>query len=109
MSDEIGPVHIKERPGSEMQSRIDAEVCFCYPLQLRSVKYSLSILICLPVSQVVKLLRDAYNRVKALLKKVRLMDSHNHTICKTWSLAPSYIEEFKGSSLTLYSVHQKIT
>lgn len=43
MSDEIGPVHIKERPGSEMQSRIDAEV--------------------------VKLLRDAYNRVKALLKK----------------------------------------
>ena len=26
MSDEIGPVHIKERPGSEMQSRIDAEV-----------------------------------------------------------------------------------
>ncbi|KAH6815459.1 FTSH protease 11 [Perilla frutescens var. frutescens] len=43
MSDEIGPVHIKERPGSEMQSRIDAEV--------------------------LKLLRDAYNRVKALLKK----------------------------------------
>ncbi|XP_073129796.1 ATP-dependent zinc metalloprotease FTSH 11, chloroplastic/mitochondrial [Henckelia pumila] len=43
MSDEIGPIHIKERPGSEMQSRIDAEV--------------------------VKLLREAYNRVKALLKK----------------------------------------
>ncbi|KAL2226976.1 UNVERIFIED_CONTAM: ATP-dependent zinc metalloprotease FTSH 11, chloroplastic/mitochondrial [Sesamum indicum] len=43
MSDAIGPVHIKERPGSEMQSRIDAEV--------------------------VKLLREAYNRVKALLKK----------------------------------------
>ncbi|KAL8519206.1 hypothetical protein ACS0TY_010228 [Phlomoides rotata] len=43
MSDEIGPVHVKERPGSEMQLRIDAEV--------------------------VKLLRDAYNRVKALLKK----------------------------------------
>ncbi|KAG6422551.1 hypothetical protein SASPL_119128 [Salvia splendens] len=43
MSDEIGPVHIKERPSSEMQSRIDAEV--------------------------VKLLREAYNRVKALLKK----------------------------------------
>lgn len=43
MSDEIGPVHIKERPGSEMQSRIDAEV--------------------------VKLLRQAYDRVKALLKK----------------------------------------
>ncbi|GFP81082.1 ATP-dependent zinc metalloprotease ftsh 11 chloroplastic/mitochondrial [Phtheirospermum japonicum] len=36
MSDAIGPVHIKERPGSEMQSRIDAEV--------------------------VKLLREAYNR-----------------------------------------------
>ncbi|KAA8533638.1 hypothetical protein F0562_030928 [Nyssa sinensis] len=43
MSDAIGPVHIKERPGSEMQSRIDAEV--------------------------VKLLREAYDRVKALLKK----------------------------------------
>lgn len=28
MSDSIGPVHVKERPGSEMQSRIDAEVCF---------------------------------------------------------------------------------
>lgn len=26
MSETIGPVHIKERPGSEMQSRIDAEV-----------------------------------------------------------------------------------
>ncbi|KAM7467715.1 hypothetical protein LguiB_015277 [Lonicera macranthoides] len=43
MSDSIGPVHIKERPGSEMQSRIDAEV--------------------------VKLLREAYDRVKTLLKK----------------------------------------
>ncbi|EYU25202.1 hypothetical protein ABFS82_06G023400 [Erythranthe guttata] len=43
MSDAIGPVHIKERPGSEMQSRVDAEV--------------------------VKLLREAYSRVKALLKK----------------------------------------
>ncbi|GAA0185014.1 metalloprotease [Lithospermum erythrorhizon] len=43
MSDEIGPVHIKERPGSDMQSRIDAEV--------------------------VRLLREAYDRVKALLKK----------------------------------------
>ncbi|XWS37949.1 hypothetical protein CRYUN_Cryun19dG0089100 [Craigia yunnanensis] len=43
MSDAIGPVHIKERPSSEMQSRIDAEV--------------------------VKLLREAYDRVKALLKK----------------------------------------
>ncbi|XP_038906941.1 ATP-dependent zinc metalloprotease FTSH 11, chloroplastic/mitochondrial [Benincasa hispida] len=43
MSDAIGPVHIKERPSSELQSRIDAEV--------------------------VKLLRDAYDRVKALLKK----------------------------------------
>lgn len=26
MSEAIGPVHIKERPSSEMQSRIDAEV-----------------------------------------------------------------------------------
>ncbi|XWS61298.1 hypothetical protein CRYUN_Cryun07bG0114000 [Craigia yunnanensis] len=43
MSDVIGAVHIKERPSSEMQSRIDAEV--------------------------VKLLREAYDRVKALLKK----------------------------------------
>ncbi|KAL9225379.1 hypothetical protein vseg_001314 [Gypsophila vaccaria] len=43
MSDTIGPIHLKEKPGSEMQSRIDAEV--------------------------VKLLRDAYNRVKTLLKK----------------------------------------
>ncbi|KAF2315501.1 hypothetical protein GH714_039954 [Hevea brasiliensis] len=43
MSDTIGPVHIKEQPSSELQSRIDAEV--------------------------VKLLREAYGRVKALLKK----------------------------------------
>lgn len=43
MSDTIGPVHIKERPGSEMQSRVDAEV--------------------------IKLLREAYDRVKTLLKK----------------------------------------
>lgn len=43
MSDIIGPVHIKERPGSEMQSRVDAEV--------------------------VKLLREAYDRVRTLLKK----------------------------------------
>lgn len=43
MSDAIGPVHIKERPSSELQSRVDAEV--------------------------VKLLREAYDRVKALLKK----------------------------------------
>ncbi|KAG0447495.1 hypothetical protein HPP92_028310 [Vanilla planifolia] len=43
MSDAIGPVHVKERPGSEMQSRIDAEV--------------------------VKLLREAYDRVRRLLKK----------------------------------------
>ncbi|XP_073115064.1 ATP-dependent zinc metalloprotease FTSH 11, chloroplastic/mitochondrial-like isoform X2 [Elaeis guineensis] len=27
MSDAIGPVYVKERPSSEMQSRIDAEVC----------------------------------------------------------------------------------
>nr|CAD1834148.1 unnamed protein product [Ananas comosus var. bracteatus] len=43
MSDAIGPVHVKERPGSEMQSRIDAEAF--------------------------KLLREAYDRVKRLLKK----------------------------------------
>ncbi|KAF4366989.1 hypothetical protein F8388_022777 [Cannabis sativa] len=43
MSDIIGPIHIKERPSSDMQSRVDAEV--------------------------VKLLREAYDRVKALLKK----------------------------------------
>ncbi|GMN30358.1 hypothetical protein TIFTF001_002770 [Ficus carica] len=43
MSDVIGPIHIKERPSSEMQSRVDAEV--------------------------VKLLREAYDRVKSLLKK----------------------------------------
>uniref|UniRef100_A0A1J3DG49 ATP-dependent zinc metalloprotease FTSH 11, chloroplastic/mitochondrial n=1 Tax=Noccaea caerulescens TaxID=107243 RepID=A0A1J3DG49_NOCCA len=43
MSEAIGPVHIKERPSSEMQSRIDAEV--------------------------VKLLREAYERVKCLLKR----------------------------------------
>ncbi|KAI3818029.1 hypothetical protein L1987_11831 [Smallanthus sonchifolius] len=43
MSDAIGPIHLKERPGSEMQTRIDAEV--------------------------VKLLKDAYDRVKSLLKK----------------------------------------
>ncbi|XP_063944919.1 ATP-dependent zinc metalloprotease FTSH 11, chloroplastic/mitochondrial isoform X2 [Daucus carota subsp. sativus] len=43
MSDAIGPVHIIERPGSEMQSRVDAEV--------------------------IKLLREAYDRVKTLLKK----------------------------------------
>ncbi|KAI4324990.1 hypothetical protein MLD38_030427 [Melastoma candidum] len=43
MSESIGPIHIKERPSAEMQSRIDAEV--------------------------VKLLREAYDRVKALLKK----------------------------------------
>ncbi|KAJ8752800.1 hypothetical protein K2173_008535 [Erythroxylum novogranatense] len=43
MSDAIGPVHIKERPSSEMQSRIDAEV--------------------------VKILREAYDRVKLVLKK----------------------------------------
>lgn len=30
MSDTIGPVHIKDRPGSEMQSRIDAEVLTVY-------------------------------------------------------------------------------
>nr|QKY65088.1 chloroplast ATP-dependent zinc metalloprotease FTSH11 [Passiflora tenuiloba] len=43
MSDAVGPVHITDRPSSDMQSRIDAEV--------------------------VKLLREAYGRVKILLKK----------------------------------------
>ncbi|KAL1206684.1 ATP-dependent zinc metalloprotease FTSH 11, chloroplastic/mitochondrial [Cardamine amara subsp. amara] len=43
MSEAIGPVHIKERPSSDLQSRIDAEV--------------------------VKLLREAYERVKSLLKR----------------------------------------
>lgn len=43
MSDAIGPVYIKERPSAEMQSRIDAEV--------------------------VRLSREAYGRVKTLLKK----------------------------------------
>ncbi|KAK9928077.1 hypothetical protein M0R45_025231 [Rubus argutus] len=43
MSETIGPVHIKERPSSEMQSRIDAEV--------------------------VKMLREAYDRVRSLLRK----------------------------------------
>ena len=28
MSDAIGPMHINERPSSELQSRVDAEVCF---------------------------------------------------------------------------------
>lgn len=27
MSDTIGPIHMKERPSAELQSRIDAEVC----------------------------------------------------------------------------------
>ncbi|CAA6671568.1 unnamed protein product [Spirodela intermedia] len=44
MSEVIGPIFIKDRPGSEMQARIDAEV--------------------------VKLLKEAYDRVKRLLKKV---------------------------------------
>ncbi|KAL5718974.1 ATP-dependent zinc metalloprotease FTSH 11 [Ranunculus cassubicifolius] len=43
MSDAIGPIFIKERAGTEMQSRVDAEV--------------------------VRLLKEAYDRVKALLKK----------------------------------------
>lgn len=74
MSDTIGPVHIKERPSSEMQSRIDAEVCslnlgfgnFIIESHMFSQsKFSF-------VVQVVKLLREAYDRVKALLKKVCL-------------------------------------
>ncbi|XP_065001139.1 ATP-dependent zinc metalloprotease FTSH 9, chloroplastic/mitochondrial-like isoform X1 [Musa acuminata AAA Group] len=43
MSDAIGPVYVKERPGSELQSRIDAEV--------------------------LKLLREACDRVRRLLQK----------------------------------------
>ncbi|XP_047053417.1 ATP-dependent zinc metalloprotease FTSH 9, chloroplastic/mitochondrial [Lolium rigidum] len=43
MSDAIGPVHVRERPSADMQSRIDEEV--------------------------VKLLREAYERVTRLLKK----------------------------------------
>lgn len=43
MSEIIGPIYIKDKTSSEMQSRIDAEV--------------------------VKLLREAYDRVRALLKK----------------------------------------
>ncbi|XP_031494514.1 ATP-dependent zinc metalloprotease FTSH 9, chloroplastic/mitochondrial [Nymphaea colorata] len=43
MSDAIGPVYVQDRPGSEMQSRIDAEV--------------------------MKLIKEAYDRVKILLKK----------------------------------------
>jgi len=34
MSEAIGPVHIKERPSSDMQSRIDAEVETLYSLFL---------------------------------------------------------------------------
>ncbi|GJM93891.1 hypothetical protein PR202_ga10484 [Eleusine coracana subsp. coracana] len=55
MSDTIGPVHVKDRPSVEMQSRIDAE----FPLVLSDQ---------MPL-QVVKLLREAYERVKRLLKK----------------------------------------
>ncbi|CAL9051149.1 unnamed protein product [Musa banksii] len=47
MSDAIGPVYVKERPGSELQSRIDAEV--------------------------LKLLREACDRVRRLLQKVCLV------------------------------------
>ncbi|KAG9128751.1 hypothetical protein Leryth_021729, partial [Lithospermum erythrorhizon] len=77
MSDEIGPVHIKERPGSDMQSRIDAEVCLRYLSYLIHDIYViylyLSHLICCFLTQVVRLLREAYDRVKALLKKVRFI------------------------------------
>ncbi|KAJ1378639.1 P-loop containing nucleoside triphosphate hydrolase, partial [Sesbania bispinosa] len=61
MSDAIGPVHLKEKPSSEMQSRIDAEASvmnlyiLCKILMMKN--------------HVVKLLREAYDRVKALLKK----------------------------------------
>ncbi|XP_051121906.1 ATP-dependent zinc metalloprotease FTSH 11, chloroplastic/mitochondrial isoform X3 [Andrographis paniculata] len=50
MSEEIGPVNLRGRLGSEMQSRVDAEFSFFRV-------------------QVNKLVRDAYKRVKALLKK----------------------------------------
>ncbi|CAN6869177.1 unnamed protein product [Brassica oleracea] len=50
MSEAIGPVHIKERPSSEMRSRIDADLIIFN-------------------GQVVKLLREAYERVKSLLKR----------------------------------------
>lgn len=96
MSDEIGPVHIKERPGSEMQSRVDAEVCFDYLLQFTIISVELLNIKLLLISQVVKLLREAYNRVKALLKKVILSASHDHTMrhtCLTSSL------DVNGSSL----------
>lgn len=69
--------------------------------------YSVSILNFLLVSQVVKLLREAYNRVKALLKKVRLLDSHDHTICKTLFLASSSREEVNGSELLPYTPSTK--
>ena len=71
MSDTIGPIHIKERPSSEMQSRIDAEVCFWY-LRLFMLYgfYFWFHNVFVDVLQVVKLLREAYDRVKALLKKV---------------------------------------
>lgn len=69
MSEIIGPVHIKERPSSDMQSRIDAEVCIWCSRSLYDGNSEIwkSKLI---VMQVVKLLREAYDRVKALLKKV---------------------------------------
>ncbi|XP_065001140.1 ATP-dependent zinc metalloprotease FTSH 9, chloroplastic/mitochondrial-like isoform X2 [Musa acuminata AAA Group] len=51
MSDAIGPVYVKERPGSELQSRIDAEV--------------------------LKLLREACDRVRRLLQKCILQSAHD--------------------------------
>lgn len=44
-------------------------------IELLNIKFLL-------IPQVVKLLREAYNRVKALLKKVILLASHDHTMCK---------------------------
>jgi len=78
MSDAIGPVNIKERPGSEMQSRIDAEVSLEPSNSMMSVMHfvtnHLSIMRCV-WRQVVRLLREAYDRVKALLRKVWLSNS----------------------------------
>ncbi|CAH8381060.1 unnamed protein product [Eruca vesicaria subsp. sativa] len=69
MSEAIGPVHIKERPSSEMQSRIDAEVGTLF---VRFILVPIEILLFPSLSvygQVVKLLREAYERVKSLLKR----------------------------------------
>lgn len=45
MSDEIGPVHVKERPSSEMQSRIDAEVCIAHSFSLYILSLSVAVIV----------------------------------------------------------------